>query len=104
LTLGGTAYTEAQLMTIFGTSPGGDASLILAHQLITTLLNAASGAGQGPIASVVAQAQSWLAANSGGKSLPYGVSASSATGAQAIALANQLDAYNNGHSGVPHCK
>jgi hypothetical protein len=78
--------------------------LILAHQLIATLLNAAAGAGQGPIASVVTQAQAWLAANAGGKLLPYGTSASSPAGAQAVALANQLDAYNNGGAGVPHCK
>jgi hypothetical protein len=90
-------------MTIFGASPGGDASLILAHQLIATLLNAASGAGQGPIASIVSQAQAWLSANSGGRALPYGVSSSSAAGAQAVLLANQLDAYNNGQLGVPHC-
>jgi hypothetical protein len=104
LTLGGATYSQAQLLTILGTPAGGDASLILAHQLIATLLNAASGAGQGPIGGVVAQAQAWLSANAGGKLLPYGVSASSAAGAQAVALANQLDAYNNGLAGVSHCK
>ena len=104
LTLGSATYSEAQLLAILGTPPGGDASLILAHQLIAALLNEASGAGQAPIATAVAQAQAWLSANSGGKLLPYGVSASSAAGAQAVALANQLDAYNNGLSGVPHCK
>jgi hypothetical protein len=101
LTLGGTTYTQAQLLSIFGMSPGGDASLILAHQLIAALLNGAAGAGQAPIASVVGQAQAWLSAN--GKTLPYGTSSSSPEGAQAVALANQLDAYNNGMSGIPHC-
>jgi hypothetical protein len=90
-------------MTIFGMAPGGDASLILAHQLIAALLNGASGAGQAPIASVVQQAQAWLSANAGGKQLPFGVDSASAAGAQAVSLANQLDAYNNGQSGIPHC-
>jgi hypothetical protein len=101
LTLGSTTYTQAQLLTILGTDPGGDASLILAHQLIATLLNAAAGAPQGPVASAVAQAQAWLSAN--GKTLPYGTAAGSAAGAQAVSLANQLDSYNNGMAGVPHC-
>jgi hypothetical protein len=104
LTLGGIVYTQAQLLTLFETPPGGDASLILAHQLITTLLDAASGAGQAPIGAVVVQAQAWMSANGGGKPLPYGIPASSAAGAKAVALASQLDAYNNGNAGVPHCK
>jgi hypothetical protein len=103
LTLGGRTYSEAELLQILQTPPGGDASLILAHQLIATLLNAASGAGQGPVSSAVADAQAWMSANSGGKALPYGVSSSSAAGAQAIAIAGRLDSYNNGAAGVAHC-
>src|SRR5713101_2765708 len=38
LTLGTTFYTDAQLLTILNTPPKGDASLILADQLIAALL------------------------------------------------------------------
>ena len=104
LTIGGVTYTEAQLLTLFGTSPGGDASLILAHQLIAAMLNVASGAGQTQVGPVIAQAQAWMSANRGSNaSLPYGIAAGSPAGQQATSLADQLDAYNNGHLGPPHC-
>jgi hypothetical protein len=103
LTLGATTYSKADLLKILRTSPRGDASLILAHQLIAALLNGASGAGQTSIAASINAAQAWLTANSGGKTLPYGIKTDSAAGAQAVSIAAQLDAYNNGKSGVPHC-
>jgi hypothetical protein len=103
LSLGGKIYTKAELLTILGTPPRGDASLILGHQLITTLLDVKSGASSAPIAAALGQALAWMDANSGGKALPYGVPSTSAAGAAAVALSAQLDAYNNGNAGVPHC-
>lgn len=45
LTIGGVTYTDAQLVNILNTAPkGGDATLILVHQLIAALANEAAGA------------------------------------------------------------
>lgn len=45
LTIAGISYTDAQLKTILNTAPqGGDATLILAHQLIAALANESAGA------------------------------------------------------------
>jgi hypothetical protein len=91
----------SEVTAIFGKAPAADASLILAHQLIATLLNTKNGASSGPIDAAIAQAQAWISAN--GTTLPFGVSTTSAAGAQAVAIAKTLDDYNNGLSGVPHC-
>lgn len=102
LTIGGATYDQTQAIAILDTPPGGDASLILAHQLIASLLNAAAGAGTPPsVSTAIAQAQAWMSAN--GSNLPFGVSASSTAGAEATSLSSQLDSYNNGQAGVPHC-
>jgi hypothetical protein len=45
LSIAGISYTNAQLVTILDTAPkGGDATLILVHQLIAALANEAAGA------------------------------------------------------------
>ncbi len=104
LVLGSKSYTKAALLTIFGTQPNGDASLILAHQLVAAKLNVASGASSSPIGGVIAQADAWLASNADTDGrLPFGVHANVAAGQVAVSLSAQLDAYNNGRSGVPHC-
>ena len=91
---GSIAYTAGQIDDIFGTPPkGGNAQLILLHQLMTAELNANGGA------SVPAGV---LAAINGARTLMNGgISAGEA--AQAIAFANTLDAYNNGVTGPGHC-
>jgi hypothetical protein len=103
LTIGGVSYSETQAIALLDTPPGGDASLILAHQLIAAMLNAGAGAGTPPsVSAALSQAQAWMSAN--GSTLPFGVSASSTAGAQATTLSDALDTYNNGGAGVPHCK
>ena len=93
-----------QPLKIFGTPPTGDASLILGHQLIAAMLNAANGAGQTQVGSAIQAAQAWMSANKDADGrLPYGVSATSAAGADAVAISAKLDTYNNGGLGVPHC-
>jgi hypothetical protein len=106
LSLGGVTYSHAQAMAVLKTPSNGDASLILAHQLIAAKLNIlVNGASSGAVASAVANADAWLAANADadGK-LPFSVSPASAAGAQATALANVLDQYNNGLIGPGHCE
>jgi hypothetical protein len=102
LTIGGVAYSQAQLLDIFGMSPGGDASLILAHQLIAALLNEASGAvPSAAVAKAISDAQTWMAANLGSNAgLPYGVSSGSAAGQEATQLSGTLDDFNSDHCGT----
>jgi hypothetical protein len=54
LTIGGITYTQAQLLNILNTPPGGDATYILAHQLIAAKLNVAQGANGSAVASTIA--------------------------------------------------
>jgi hypothetical protein len=106
LSLGGVTYSHAQAMAILKTPSNGDASLILGHQLIAAKLNIlVNGASNGAVASAVADADAWLAANADADgTLPFGVSPASAEGAEATALGNVLDQYNNGLIGPGHCE
>jgi len=105
LTIGGVAYSEADLLDIFAMDPSGDASLILAHQLIAALLNQANAANPpAAVTQALGTAQVWMAANKDADGrLPYGISPGSAAAAQATALSSTLDSFNNGLGGVPHC-
>jgi hypothetical protein len=105
LTIGGVVYSQQQLLALFDTSPGGDASLILAHQLIAALLNVANGAvPSATVQQAINDAQAWMTANKGSNAaLPYGVPAGSAAGNQATALTDTLDSFNSGTAGTPHC-
>lgn len=91
LTLGQVQYNSEQLMALFKRPPSGDASMILAHQLIAAKLNVAAGSDAEPIQSTIAAADALLSG-----SLPLGVKPSSPTGRQMTELASVLDAYNNG--------
>jgi hypothetical protein len=99
LTLGGAGYTTEQLIQILSTPPRGSAPYILAHQLIAAKLNVLNGADSSGIATTIANADAWLANVGGLNAWPTG--AERQTG---IAYASQLDAFNNGLSGVPHCE
>jgi YVTN family beta-propeller protein len=95
LTLGSQTYTQAELLALFDTPPRGDASLILAQQLIAAKLNIANGSTPAPISSTIADADNLLS-QFGGNRLPYNVRTSSAIGQQMVNDANVLDRYNNG--------
>ncbi|HXU61888.1 MAG TPA: hypothetical protein VN962_09325 [Polyangia bacterium] len=106
LTIGGVVYSEADLLEIFAMDPSGDASLILAHQLIAALLNQADAANPpAAVTQALGTAQVWMAANKDADGrLPYGISPGSTAAAQATALSSTLDSFNNGLGGVPHCE
>jgi len=88
------ALTAAQIDDNLESPPkGGDAFLILTHQLITAELNIKGGASVPPAVLT--------AINSARLLLNGGISSGEA--AQAIALAAILDDYNNGISGPGHC-
>jgi hypothetical protein len=98
LTLGCHTYTQAECIALLQTSNGGtkaDASLILAKQLIAAKLNVANNSMNWPlIGAAISHADLLLCGFAG--SLPYHVAPNSATGQQMVAVAAQLDAFNNG--------
>lgn len=101
--LGNTNYTAAQLNSIFDKAVGGNALLILAHQLIAAKANVLAGANSAPIAATIVNADNAIAALI---IPPIGasfVSPPSALGMIMTNLAADLDKYNNGLAGVPHC-
>lgn len=105
LTLGGQAYSKKELIQLLKAPPKGDASLILAHQLIAAELNVANGAGTAPtVAQAMADAQAWMALNadSDGR-LPYGTEPGSPEHVQATTLTELLDQFNQGFTETGHC-
>ena len=94
LTLGSQTYTQAELLTLLTTPVGGDASLILAEQLIAAKLNIANGADPTPISSTIADADSLLSGFAG--KLPYNVRPNSDSGHTMIHDASVLAQYNGG--------
>jgi hypothetical protein len=100
LTLGSQTYTKAELLAILNNPGGGDASMILAVQLIAAKLNIAAGSDPTPISSTITHADSLLSMFSG--KLPYHVSPSSMIGQQMVNDGKTLDNYNNGRL-TPGC-
>jgi hypothetical protein len=95
LMLGSQTYTKTELLTILMTATRGDASLILADQLIAAKLNIANGSGEpAPVPSTITHADSVLSGFSG--KLPYNVKSSSPNGQAMVTDARTLDNYNNG--------
>jgi len=92
LALGNQTYTSSQLQVILKTPTRGDASLILADQLIAAKLSIAGDSNPGPIASTISSADSLLAAQAG--RLPYHVKPSSTTGQAMVNDADILNSYN----------
>ncbi len=105
LSLGQTSYAEAQLRQLLKTPVGGDASLILAHALITARLNVATGVVPSPQArAALADAAAWVDANRDADGrLPYGVRPNVTAGKQAVRIAALLQTLNEGRGGAPAC-
>jgi hypothetical protein len=104
LTLDGFTYTQAELIELLETPPQGDASLILAHALIAAMLNVAFGAEvPADVAAALDAAQAWLIANrdTDGR-LPFGITGGPER-AEAIAISEVLNAYNEGSLGPGPC-
>ncbi len=93
LSIGCQTYTQAELLAILKTPVRGDASLILAYQLIAAKLNIFNGSDPTPISATISEADALLCTFSG--ELPYGVPPSSAAGHEMTALASTLDDYNS---------
>lgn len=102
LILGDETYFQPALLTLFGLPPAGDASLILAHQLIAAKLNVANGADDSDIDETIDDADELLAQFGG--DLPYEVDPDSADGQEMVALADDLAEFNEGATGPGHCE
>jgi hypothetical protein len=97
LVLGTQTYNKSELVRLLRKSPRGDASIILAKQLIAAKLNILAGANADDIGSVIDDADTLLASYAG--KLPYRVRASSPAGQDMIDLAEQLEEYNRDYKG-----
>jgi hypothetical protein len=87
-------YTRSELLVLLGLSTKGDASLILAQQLIATKLNILNGTNAMPIAGAVTQADNLFASFPG--KLPYRVGTNTALGKSMVATSIILENYNAG--------
>jgi hypothetical protein len=97
LTLGCETYTKQQCLALMKTPPHGDASIILAVQLIAAKLNVANNSLDWPTITATIDAADALLCTLMGP-LPYAVSAKAPPGSLMIPLAGQLEAYNtSGH-------
>jgi hypothetical protein len=94
LTLGAQTYNQDELITILEMPSQGDASLILAKQLITLKLNAANNVDTTPVNAVIAQADASLAAFQG--KLPYHIQPSTPEGQAMTIASSTLDTFNSG--------
>src|SRR6476620_453647 len=98
--LGNQTYTKAELLNILNNPGRGDASMILAVQLIAAKLNIANGSDPTPVASTITHADSLLSIFTG--KLSYKVKPSSAIGQMMVNDGNTLDNYISGQL-PPHC-
>ena len=94
LMLGSQSYTQVEVLILLNTPPAGDASLILAHQLIAAKLNAAKGLDSSIVAAVITQGDSVLAGFTG--RLPYNMPPSDSAGQIMVNLSTILASYNEG--------
>jgi hypothetical protein len=101
LKLGNVSYTKAQLLTLLGAPIAGDASLILAKQLIAAKLNVANGACSEAISQSITAADDLLKKIGG--TIPLHISPSSSNGQAMTAFASMLELFNTGKL-TPSCK
>jgi len=94
IVLGNHTYAKDELLGLLRTPVRGDASLILAHQLIAAKLNVLAGADPTPVAAAISQADALLQAAGG--VVPLGVKPSTPTGQAMVDVASTLDLFNNG--------
>ena len=87
-------YSQAEMLAFLGMPARGDASLILATQLIAAKLNVFAGANPAPASAALARGDILLGAFA--SRLPYGTRSNTPVGADMVATAAILAAYNRG--------
>lgn len=100
LTIGGVSYSQAELLDIFDEPAAGNGAIFLAHQLIAALLNIANGASATTIQDAIDDADALFAAC--GSAIPP-VGTCFIHPSLATDLTEELDSFNNGKLGPPHC-
>ncbi|HEV8230928.1 MAG TPA: delta-60 repeat domain-containing protein [Thermoanaerobaculia bacterium] len=100
LILGVQTYTDTELRALLSSPVKGDASLLLAAELIAAKLNVASGVSFSDLASAIGEADALLGTFAG--KLPYRVSPSTEQGRAMIRAAGKLGRLNNRRS-APGC-
>ena len=100
LEIGSLTYTPSQLMIALNRSTTGNALAQLVKQLIAVELNLAAGTDETAIISAVVQANTLI----GSLNITMGyVATNTPLGQQMLLLAAQLELYNQGLMGIPHC-
>jgi hypothetical protein len=99
LELGNVTYTKEEALDILATSVNGNGLVALAHQLIATKLNLASGSTGTSVTQAVADADALI-----GNLVVPPVGNGSLTTTQASALTHALDDFNKGDTGPGHCE
>jgi len=94
LRLGAEPYTRDELLNLLSRGPAGDASLILANQLVATYLNVVYGSDPLPVVQTAVDVDALLSNFTG--RLPYTVRPSTVEGRTMIELAGDLERYNSG--------
>ena len=97
IVLGGWNITKAQALAVLSTPPRGDATYILAHQLIAAMLNMLNGADSSSVADQITEADLWLVAH------PLDSRPTGADREAGLLLASRLDDFNNGLNDPPDC-
>ncbi len=94
LTLGAETYAKNELLGLLASPARGDASVVLAQQMIAARLNIANGVDPTPVGAILEHADALFASFNG--KLPYGVKSSTVVGQAMVADAVLLDQFNNG--------
>lgn len=99
MTLGSVGgYSETDLLSIYGTAPGGNGLIGLAHQLITAKLNIANNADPTAINATISSADALI-----GSQVVPPVGGGFLSPQSTAALTTALDNYNSGLTGPGHC-
>ena len=93
LTLGGVDYTKAEAIDLLETPTKGDATIILAHQLIAAKLNVANAADDAAVSAAIDLADTWLDGH------PVGSDPGKADRKTALSFMDELGNYNSGECG-----
>lgn len=96
--LGNVQYDQAELLEIFNTSVTGNDLIALAHQLIASKLNVAYGASKEYISDDILYADTLI-----GDLIVPPVGDGNLSSAEARDVLDDLDEFNNGLGGPPHC-
>lgn len=99
LALGGKSYAKTELLALLSSRSDGDASVVLARQLIAAKLNIASGTDPAAISATITHADGLL--SSFARKLPCDVTTSSATGQAMVTDGKTLEDYNHGLLSCP---